>query len=67
MGDPKFAGLRFEGVAATALADDQQVRIRDGSQDPGPGLQQRGVTLLRLESGDDTDDLDGAAAGDRSG
>ena len=57
VGDPQFAGLRFERVAPAALADDQEVRVRDGAQHLGPGLQQRGMALLGLQPGDDTDDL----------
>ena len=57
VGDPELAGLGFERLAARAFADDEQVGVGDGAQDLGPGLEQRRVALLRLEPGDDADEL----------
>src|SRR6185295_697892 len=57
MGDLVSRGPLLEEVAPRSLADDQQVRARYGSKDVGPGLDQRLVALLRLEPGDDANDL----------
>ena len=53
---PERRDLRLERLALRALADDQEVRVRDGGEDRRPGLEQGRVALLRLEPGDDADD-----------
>ena len=48
MGDPQVARLRLERLSARALADDQEIRVGDRSQDRRPRLEQRRVALLGL-------------------
>jgi len=57
MGDT--VGLRslLELIAPAALADDEQVGIRDIAKDERPGIEERLVALLGLESRDDAHDL----------
>src|SRR6185369_7334101 len=46
-----------ERVPAAALADEQEIGLRNLAQDSRPRLEQRRVALLRLEPRDDADDL----------
>ena len=57
VGDAVRGGAMLERVAHRALADDQQVRVRDRAEDVRPGVDQRLVALLGLQPGDDADDL----------
>ncbi len=56
VGDAELARLLDQRLMAAPLADDEQPRVGAAAEHRRPGVEERRVALLGLESGDDTGD-----------